>query len=107
LTCQRSVANAGAGGQEQGANALLREYAKSVVSPSLLAGVGRVEASGNRKVLKPSPKFRSLNCLVRGADALHLAEATRSKITHFASLDKTQRIAAGHWLRGIECAPGA
>ena len=48
-----------------------------------------------------------LNCLVRGADALHLAVAARSNITHFASLDKTQRVAAGHWLVGIECVPGA
>jgi predicted nucleic acid-binding protein len=47
----------------------------------------------------------SLNCLVRGADAQDLAVASRSNITHFASLDKTQRIAAGHWLRGIECVP--
>jgi uncharacterized protein len=48
-----------------------------------------------------------LKCLVRGADALHLAVAARSGITHFASLDKTQRVAAGHWLVGIECVPGA
>ena len=48
-----------------------------------------------------------LNCLVRGADALHLAVAARSGITHFASLDKTQRVAAGQWLVGIECVPGA
>ena len=48
-----------------------------------------------------------LNCLVRGADALHLAVAARSNITHFASLDKTQRVAAGHWLVGVECVPGA
>ena len=49
----------------------------------------------------------SLNCLVREADALHLAVAARSNITHFASLDKTQRVAASHWLVGIECVPGA
>ncbi len=48
-----------------------------------------------------------LNCLVRGADALHLAVAARSGITHFASLDKTQRVAAGQWLVGIECVPPA
>lgn len=48
----------------------------------------------------------NLNCLVRGADALHLAVAARSNITHFASLDKTQRVAASHWLVGIECVPG-
>ena len=48
-----------------------------------------------------------LNCLVRGADALHLAVAARSNITHFASLDKTQRDAASHWLIGIECVPPA
>lgn len=46
-----------------------------------------------------------LSCLIRGADALHLAVAARSEITHFASLDKTQRIAASHWLVGIECVP--
>ena len=46
-----------------------------------------------------------LRCLVRGADALHLAVAARSNITHFASLDKTQRVAASHWLVGIECVP--
>lgn len=49
----------------------------------------------------------SLNCLVRGADALHLAVAARSNITHFASLDKTQRIAVGQWLVGVECVPKA
>jgi uncharacterized protein len=46
-----------------------------------------------------------LSCMVRGADALHLAVAARSNITHFASLDKTQRVAASHWLLGIECVP--
>jgi uncharacterized protein len=46
-----------------------------------------------------------LNCLVRGADALHLAVAARSNITHYGSLDKTQRVAASHWLLGIECVP--
>ena len=46
-----------------------------------------------------------LSCLVRGADALHLAVAARSNITHFASLDKIQRVAASHWLAGIECVP--
>lgn len=46
-----------------------------------------------------------LNCLVRGADALHLAVAARSNITHFASLDKTQRVAAGQWLAGIKFVP--
>ena len=49
----------------------------------------------------------SLNCPVRGADALHLAVAARSGITYFASLDKTQRVAASHWLAGIECVPAA
>lgn len=44
--------------------------------------------------------------LVRGADALHLAVAARIKATHFASLDKTQRIAANSWLVGVECVPG-
>lgn len=48
-----------------------------------------------------------LNCLVRGTDALHLAVAARSDITHFASLDKAQRVAASHWLVGIECVPPA
>lgn len=48
----------------------------------------------------------SLHCLVRGADALHLAVAARSNITHFASLDKTQRVAAGQWLVGVDCVPG-
>ena len=44
-----------------------------------------------------------LSCLVRGADALHLAVAARSNITHFASLDKIQRVAASYWPVGIEC----
>lgn len=48
-----------------------------------------------------------LNCLVRASDALHLAVAARSRITHLASLDKTQRVAASHWLAGIDCVPGA
>ena len=48
-----------------------------------------------------------MNCLVRGADALHLAAAARSNITHFASLDRTQRVAASHWPMGVECVPGA
>ncbi len=47
----------------------------------------------------------SLTCLVRSADALHLAVAARSNITHFASFDKIQRVAASHWLTGIECVP--
>jgi uncharacterized protein len=46
-----------------------------------------------------------LTCLVRGADALHLAVAARSHITHFASLDLTQRMAAKQWLAGMECVP--
>jgi uncharacterized protein len=46
-----------------------------------------------------------LNCHVRGADALHLAVAARSKITHFASLDKTQRDAASRWLKQVKCVP--
>ena len=45
-----------------------------------------------------------ISCLVRGADALHLAVAARS-MTHFASLDKTQRLAAAQWLREIPCVP--
>ena len=43
--------------------------------------------------------------LVRGADALHLAVAARNNISHFASLDKTQRAAAHQWLVGIDCVP--
>jgi uncharacterized protein len=46
-----------------------------------------------------------MDCLVRAADALHLAVAARSDITHFASLDKTQRVAANRWLAGVECVP--
>ena len=46
-----------------------------------------------------------LSCLVRGADALHLAVTARSNITHFASLDKIQRVAASYWLARIECVP--
>ncbi len=43
--------------------------------------------------------------LVRGADALHLAVAARNKVAYFASLDKTQRIAARHWLPDAACIP--
>jgi uncharacterized protein len=46
-----------------------------------------------------------INCLVRGADALHLAVAARCGMTHFASLDKTQRLAAAQWLGEIPCVP--
>ena len=46
-----------------------------------------------------------ISCQVRGADALHLAVAARSGMTHFASLDKTQRLAAAQWLRDIPCVP--
>lgn len=46
-----------------------------------------------------------INCLVRGADALHLAVAARCGMTHFASLDKTQRLAAAQWLAVVQCVP--
>ena len=48
-----------------------------------------------------------MDCLVRAADALHLAVAARHEITHFATLDKTQRVAANRWLNGVECVPVA
>ena len=47
----------------------------------------------------------TINCMVRGADALHLAVASRCGVTHFASLDKTQRLAAEQWLAGVHCVP--
>ena len=46
-----------------------------------------------------------INCLVRGADALHLAVAARCGMSHIASLDKTQRLAAQQWLKGVSCVP--
>lgn len=46
-----------------------------------------------------------INCLVRGADALHLAVARRCGMSHFASLDKTQRLAAQQWLSDVQCVP--
>ena len=46
-----------------------------------------------------------INCLVRGADALHLAVAARCGISHFASLDKTLRLAAQQWLQKVQCVP--
>ena len=46
-----------------------------------------------------------ISCLVRGADALHLAVAARCSMTHFASLDKTQCLAAQQWLRTVQCVP--
>ena len=46
-----------------------------------------------------------ISYLVRGGDALHLAVAARSGMTHFASLDKTQRLAAAQWLRKVSCVP--
>jgi uncharacterized protein len=48
----------------------------------------------------------TLACWVRGADALHLAVAARSGMTHFASLDNTQRLAAAQWLPDVRCVPG-
>lgn len=48
-----------------------------------------------------------MDCPVRAADALHLAVAARNDITHFATLDKTQRTAANGWLAGVECVPAA
>ena len=57
LTCQRSIASVGAGGQAQGANALIRGYAKSVVRPSLLAAASGVGLRGDEK---PRPSHRLL-----------------------------------------------
>lgn len=50
-------------------------------------------------------KVPALQSLVRGADALHLAVADRSAVTHFASLDRAQRTAAQHWLPNVLCVP--
>ena len=47
----------------------------------------------------------TISCMLRGADALHLAVASRCGMTHFASLDKTQRLAAAQWLAGVQSVP--
>jgi predicted nucleic acid-binding protein len=47
-----------------------------------------------------------IRCMVRGADALHLAVVARCGMTHFASLDKSQRLAAQQWPMEVECVPG-
>ena len=46
-----------------------------------------------------------LTCLIRAGGALHLAVAVRSSITHFASFDLSQRVAAGQWLKKVQCVP--
>ena len=43
--------------------------------------------------------------LIRGANALHLAVAARMEATHFASLDRIQRVAACNWLPRATCVP--
>jgi uncharacterized protein len=50
-------------------------------------------------------RVHSMQSLVRGGDALHLAVAQRRGVTHFASLDKTQRTAATEWVPNIICEP--
>ena len=74
-----------------------------VFSNRLPQAITRVPSEDDAAVQSIVP---SLSCLMRDADALHLAVASRSNITQFASLDKIRPIAADHWLREIECVPG-
>jgi hypothetical protein len=76
-------------------NACFSVAAFSKQPPQVIAGTLRENHAAVQRIVP------SLNYLVRGAEALQSAVASRSNITHSASLDKTERIGAGHWLRWL------